>query len=288
MWDDLLMSPDDPMRQALRAIWSSAAPAWGRYADFVDDRGAEVAHAMLAAAALRPEERVLELACGPGGVGLAAAEIVAPGGEAVLSDIAPEMTAIARDRADARNLANVRTAQIDMEDIAFPDASFDVVLCREGLMLVPDQAAAVREAHRVLVPGGRAVFAVWGPRGRNPWLGMLLDAITETLGVPVPPPGMPGPFSLSEFGQLEELLSAAGFDHVIVREVATPMDAKSFDEWWAVVPSLAGPVGPLLAAQPAEVGATIRATAEAALDQFRTETASFDLPGLSFVGSGVH
>ncbi len=58
---------------------------------------------MLDAAALRPDERLLELACGPGGVGLAAAEIVAPGGEAALSDIAPEMTAISRDRADARN-----------------------------------------------------------------------------------------------------------------------------------------------------------------------------------------
>jgi SAM-dependent methyltransferase len=288
MWDDLLMYPDDPMRQALQAIWSSAAPAWGRHADFVDDRGAEVAHAMLEAAALRPDERVLELACGPGGVGLAAAEIVAPGGEAVLSDIAPEMTAIARDRADARKLANVRTAQIDMEKIDFPDASFDAVLCREGLMLVPDQAAAVREARRVLVPSGRAVFAVWGPRDRNPWLGMLLDAITDTLGIPVPPPGVPGPFSLSEFAEFEQLLRAAGFDGVIIREVTTPMNAASFDEWWAVVPSLAGPVGPLLAEQPADVSAAIRASAEAALDQFRTGAGSLNLPGLSFVGSGVH
>src|ERR1700742_689557 len=129
----------DPLRQALQGIWSSAAPAWGRHADFVDDRGAEVAEAMLDAAALRPDERVLELACGPGGVGLAAADLGAPGGCVVLSDVAPEMTAIAAERAEARNLGNVRTAQIDMEKIDFPDASFDVVLCREGLMLVPDQ-----------------------------------------------------------------------------------------------------------------------------------------------------
>ena len=276
------------MRQALQGIWSSAAPAWQRHADFVDDRSAEVAQAMLDAAALRPDQRVLELACGPGGVGLGAADLVGPGGEVVLSDIAPEMTAIAAERANARKLANVRTAQIDMEQIDFPDASFDVVLCREGLMLVPDPAAASKEAHRVLVPGGRVVFAVWGPRDRNPWLGILLDAITETLGIPVPPPGMPGPFSLSEYGTLEELLGAAGFDGVNVREVATPMNAGSFDEWWAVVSSLAGPVGPLLAGQPAEVGTTIRARAEASLDQFRTDTGSFDLPGLSFVGSGVH
>ena len=278
----------DPLRQSLHGIWSATAPAWGSHADYVDDREATVTQAMLEALGLRPEARVLELACGPGGAGLAAAELVGPRGEVVLSDIAPEMTAIAAQRADARNLANVRTAQIDIENIDFPDASFDAVLCREGLMLVPDPAAAVHDAHRVLVPGGRAAFAVWGPRDRNPWLGILLDAITATLGIPVPPPGMPGPFSLSDYGKLEGLLSSAGFDDISVREVLTPMTAASFDDWWSVVPSLAGPLGPLLASQPADVGSAIRAEAETALDQFRTQTGSFELPGLSFVGSGRH
>jgi SAM-dependent methyltransferase len=154
-------------------------------------------------------------------------------------------------------------------------------------MLVIDPAAAVREAHRVLVPGGRAVYAVWGPRDRNPWLGVLLDAVTAHLGIPVPPPGMPDPFALSDYGRLEELLSEAGFREVSIREVATPMNASSFDEWWAVVPSLAGPVGPLLEAQPPEVSAAIRGEASATLDEFRTDS-GYDLPGLSFVGVGHH
>jgi SAM-dependent methyltransferase len=276
------------MSNPLHAIWSAAAPAWGHHADYVDERGAAAVRAMVEAAAVRAGARVLELACGPGGVGLEAAEIVGPDGEVVCSDVAPEMTAIAAERADARNLTNVRTAQIDIEDIDFPDASFDVVLCREGLMLVPDPAGALREAHRVLVPGGRAAFAVWGPRDRNPWLGVLFDAITARLGIPVPPPGMPGPFSLAEYGQLEVLLTAAGFEDVNIREVAAPMHADSFDQWWSVVPSLAGPVGPLLAAQSADVNAAIRDDAEAAISQFRTQTGFFELPGLSFVGGGRH
>jgi ubiquinone/menaquinone biosynthesis C-methylase UbiE len=130
---------------------------------------------MLEAAGTGPGDRVLELACGPAGTGLAAAEIVGADGEVVLTDVAPEMTAIAAERADSRNLTNVKTAQIGMEDITFPDASFDAVLCREGLMLVINPATVVREAHRVLVPSGRAVFTVWGPRERNPWLGVLFD-----------------------------------------------------------------------------------------------------------------
>ena len=275
------------MSDPLRAIWSAAAEAWGRHAEYVDTRGAVVTQAMLSVAGLRAGERVLELACGPGGTGLAAAEAVGPDGEVVLSDIVPEMTAIARERAALRNLTNVTTSVIDMCDVDRPDASFDAVLCREGLMLVPDPAAAVRESHRVLVPEGRAVFAVWGPRERNPWLGVLLDAITARLGISVPPPGVPGPFSLADYGALEELLSATGFREVSVREVATPMTAASFDEWWAVVPSLAGPVGPMLEAQPPEVSASIRGEASAALDEFRTDN-GYEIPGLSFVGVGHH
>src|SRR5581483_972458 len=161
----------DPLSRVLHGMWSAAAPAWGRHAGYADARGAVVTEAMLQAADLRSGARVLELACGPGGAGLAAAELGGPDGEVVLSDVVPEMTAIAAERAASRGLTNVTTAEIDMENVDFPDGSFDAVLCREGLMLVVDPGSAAREAHRVLVPRGRAVYAVWGPRDKNPWLG---------------------------------------------------------------------------------------------------------------------
>ncbi len=53
-----------------------------------------------------------------------------------------------------------------MENIDEPDSSFDKVLCREALMLVADPRVAARETLRLLRPGGRAVFAVWGYRRR--------------------------------------------------------------------------------------------------------------------------
>ncbi len=79
------------LRASLRAIWASAAPLWGEHAGHIDTRGAVVTQAMLDAACLHRRARVLELACGPGGVGMAAAEIVGPDGAVVLSDFAPEM-----------------------------------------------------------------------------------------------------------------------------------------------------------------------------------------------------
>jgi hypothetical protein len=61
--------------------------------------------------------------------------------------------------------------------------------------------------------------AVWGPRDRNPWLGVLFDAVTAQTGLPVPPPGIPGPFSLEAPGALGELLAGAGFSDANVCEI---------------------------------------------------------------------
>ena len=276
----------DESSAALRAIWGSAAPAWGTHAEYVDTRGAEVAQAMIAAASLKEGDCVLELACGPGGVGIAAAPIVGHDGAVVLSDFVPEMTAIAAERAAAAGLPNVTTREVDIERIDYPDEAFDVVLCREGLMLVSDPLSAAREALRILRPPGRAVFTVWGPRDRNPWLGALFDAITAQLGVPVPPPGLPGPFSLEADGALGDLLKSAGFADVSVVEIPTPMHARSLDEWWSVVPSLAGPVAQLLASLPAEVSASIRTRAEEAMADFASSD-GYELPGVSYLGVGT-
>jgi SAM-dependent methyltransferase len=277
--------PADALRHSLHRMWASVAPAWTEHADDVDARGAGVADAMLAAAEVGPGDRVLELACGPGGLGLAAAERVGTAGAVVLSDIAVEMTDTAAARAERLGLTNTTTRVLDLEQIDEPDQSFDVVLCREGLMLVADPARAVGEIGRVLARGGRAAVAVWGPRAENPWLGVLFDAVTAHTGLPVPPPGLPGPFSLDSEGVLEGLLEGSILDDVTVTPVSTPVQVSSFEEWWHLVPSLAGPIAMVLASLPSEVSLAIRSSAESALASFATP-AGIELPGVSLVGSG--
>jgi ubiquinone/menaquinone biosynthesis C-methylase UbiE len=271
----------------LHAIWSSVAPAWNQYADFVDERGAKVGAAMLAVADLQPGEDVLELGCGPGGVGIAAADVVGADGHVVLSDVAPEMTAIAEARARQHGLRNITVRQLDIEHIDAPDSSFDKVFGREVLMLVGDPVGAAREALRVLRPGGRAVFAVWGTPAANPWLNALLDAVSTQLGAPVPPPNVPGPFSLSEDGKLAGILSSAGFAEVAVDDVGAPLHAESFDDWWTIVPSLAGPVAALLNSLPNEATAAIRANAQQALTAY-ADGSGYTIPGVSLIGVGHH
>src|SRR3954451_23638625 len=117
-------------RARLAGMWSRVAGGWAQHADYADARGARCAERMLELTQVGAGDRLLELACGPGGLGLAAAERVGPGGEVVLSDVAAEMTSIASARAEGRGLGNVSTLELDLEQIDQPDASYDVVLCR--------------------------------------------------------------------------------------------------------------------------------------------------------------
>lgn len=274
----------EQLRTRLHEMWAAVAPAWAAHASYADARGLEIGETMLDRTGPVSGERVLELACGPGGLGLAAAARVAPGGEVVLSDVAAEMTAIAARRASAAGLTNVSACVLDLEDIARPDESYDVVLCREGLMFATDPARALLEIRRVLRPGGRLAVAVWGPRDRNPWLGVVFDAVSAQLERSVPPPGVPGPFSLSDAGRLEQLLHDAGMTGVAIAELAVPLEAGSFEEWWARTTALAGPLAGILATLPDPVVEGITERLRRTTSAYQTGT-GFEFPGLSLVAA---
>ena len=235
------------VRRLVHDMWANLAPAWEANADDVDRRAAPVTERMLEAAGVRRGDRVLDLACGPGGAGLAAADRVGADGEVVLSDVVPGMVEAARRRATAHGAGNVRAEILDLEDIAQPDATYDVVLCREGLMFALDPVQAVTEMRRVLRSAGRVAVAVWGARRDNPWLGLLIDAITEVTGIVVPPPGVPGPFALGDRDRLRALFADRGFVDLRLEPVAVPLLTPSFDTWWTRNLTVAGPVVRLLA-----------------------------------------
>ena len=274
----------EALRMHLHGMWASVAGAWEANAAYTDARGAAVSARMLELTAPGPGECVLELACGAGGPGLDAADLVGPEGEIVLSDVAAEMTVIAAARATARGLANTTARVRDLERIDEPDGAFDVVLCREGLMLVPDPALAAREIRRVLRPGGRVSVAVWGPRERNPWLGVVFATVADAFGERVPPPGLPHPFSLDDPDRLARVLAQAGLDDVAVEEVPCPYRAASVDEWWERTAALAGPLARRLAALSDAGAGALRARAGEAIGRYATP-AGLEIPGVSLVAS---
>jgi len=269
------------VRARVHGMWASVAPGWAEHAAYVDARTAALTERLLDLAAPVPGDRVLELACGPGGLGIAAARRV-DGIEVVLSDVAAPMVAIAASR--SAGLANVRARVLDLDEIDAPDGSFDVLLCREGLMFAADPERAGRELHRVARPGARVALSVWGAKERNPWLGIVFDAVGAQLGEPIPPPGVPEPFSLSDAGRLGSLLDAAGFDDVTVDEQPVPLRAANFDEWWSRTSTMAGPLAKRIAAMPAPAAAALEATLREAVAPY-TSADGVELPGLALVAS---
>jgi ubiquinone/menaquinone biosynthesis C-methylase UbiE len=124
---------------------------------------------LLRLADLKAGERVADIACGTGMVSLPAAEAVGPRGAVVATDLSQRMVDDLRRRAAECGLHHVRAERMDAEDLRLEDASFDAALDGLGLMYVPDPVRALREMHRILRPGGRAVSAVWGARAACGW-----------------------------------------------------------------------------------------------------------------------
>ncbi len=123
------------------------------------------------------------------------------------------MLAVARRRAAELGLGSIHCAVADMESLPFGDASFDAVTCRFGLMFTTDRDAAVDEASRVLRPGARAVYVVWGPVEDNTANLVSEPVVRRHFGIP--DPDAPSKrHSLGAPGTMTGILEGAGFRQV--------------------------------------------------------------------------
>lgn len=150
----------DDKADMVRGVFDSVA---SRY-DLMNDLMSGGLHRLwkrhtVAEARVRPGHRILDLAGGTGDLTKRFAKLVGPEGEVVLSDINGAMLEEGRRRlVDAGITDNVSIVQADAERLPFDDQSFDRVSIAFGLRNVTNKDAALREMHRVLKPGGRALI----------------------------------------------------------------------------------------------------------------------------------
>jgi SAM-dependent methyltransferase len=138
------------------AYGGSAAETYERY--MVPAIFGPWAEDLLALAMPTPGERVLDVACGTGVVARLVAQRVAPTGTVVGFDLNPGMLAVARTLPLPQG-AKIEWREGNVSAMPFPDASFDLTLCQQGLQFFPDRSAALREMRRVLAPRGRLALA---------------------------------------------------------------------------------------------------------------------------------
>jgi ubiquinone/menaquinone biosynthesis C-methylase UbiE len=259
--------------------WRSVAAGWERQRELVWESTRVVAERLVELLAALPGESILELAAGPGDTGFLAALSLRPGGRLVSTDAAPEMVDAARRRAAELGLDDVSFAVEDMASLSFDGASFDGVLCRWGLMLVPDVDGAAREISRVTRPGGRAAVAVWADQDDNDWMTAPGRSALELGLVERPAPDAPGPFRLSREGSLAAVLEGAGLAVETEEDVELNWRAESLAAWWDVARDTSRTLALILEEITAEQAEAVRTAAERRMERHVRPDGSVVVPG---------
>ena len=169
-------------RQASLDIWEQMAAGWESDRRSVWESSRPVGEWLVGALDPQPGETILELAAGVGDTGIAAASRLEASGKLISTDFAAPMVEAARRRAEELGASNIEFRTMDAERMDLADDSVDGVVCRWGYMLMADPVAALRETRRVLRPGGRVAFSVWGDPAANPWASVPAKAFLDHTG----------------------------------------------------------------------------------------------------------
>jgi len=169
--------------------------------------------------------RLLEVACGTGIVTRHLRERLPEGGRFVATDLNEPMLDVARRKLE--EMGGIEWQPADACALPFPDASFDVLVCQFGMMFVPDKEAALKEARRVLAPGGTFLLSVWDSLERNSFAKRAHETIAGFFP-DNPPTFYQVPFSLHRTDILAEMLAQAGFADVRVEAVSLAGESPSW------------------------------------------------------------
>jgi SAM-dependent methyltransferase len=213
----------DPSNTEQARSWDGTdGDYWAEHAERFDRSMAGYQQPFLDAAAIEADSRVLDIGCGTGQTTRDAARR-AGSGCALGVDLSTHMIDVARQLAVRAGVPNVRFERADAQIHPFPASSFDIAISRTGAMFFGEPRAAFANIAGALRPGGRLVLLCWQRAADNEWFSSFFRTLTGGDELPTPPPGAPGPFSMSDPDRVEVLLTGAGFADVELAACSTPL-----------------------------------------------------------------
>ena len=242
--------------------WDSFArlSAGDRFRAQSAEMGTAATQAIVEAARIVPGQSVLDVACGSGEPAISIAELLRSStperGSVIGLDTAAAALEMARERAQARGLDNLKFLQGDVHSLPFADASFDRVTSRMGVMFFRDLLTALREMRRVLKPAGRLTLLTWGPM-KQPYFETTIGTLRRLRPELEIPPEARAMFKFGEAGTLSRVLREAGFESVHEELRRLPWDWRgSPEELWEYFRGVTVPFRPLLQKAEADVEAS--------------------------------
>jgi SAM-dependent methyltransferase len=253
------------------AYWNGpGGERWVSHQRMQDALLAEVAELLMARAAPRDGETVLDIGCGAGTTSIALARQVAPDGRVLGVDVSAPLLERARQHAPAG--LSVEFALGDATVFPFAPGAADLLFSRFGVMFFADPARSFANIRSGLRAGARVVFACWREPRENPWLMLPLQAAYQHVPrLPEVGPEDPGPFAFASEPRVRGILERAGFGAVALEPIDLSFDlAESHGLDRAVELSIGmGPASRALDGQPAPLRVAAAEAIRAALAPYQ-------------------
>ncbi len=282
------MAAPEEIDADMLAFWNGkGGDTWVARQEHTDITLTPVTDALLAFAAPRAGERVVDIGCGCGAPTLEFARAVGPAGRVAGLDISGPMLAEGERRASATGIANVDWRQADPATAALDE--YDLLTSAFGVMFFGDRVAAFTNIRRGAAPDARMALVCWRTLAENPWMEVPMAAAAQHLPPrPQPVPNAPGMFAFADPGHVSEIFAAAGWAPPRFEKLDMDLDiaaGRGLEE--AVVQSTQiGAVNSWLRNQPAEVVSAAVASLREALAP-HADGASVRLPGAMWLISSA-
>ena len=268
------------------AAWEESSQYWKKHQASIERMFGPLNSALIDAAQIKEGQHVLDIGGGSGEPSLSIARIVGDAGSVTYTDPSAGMLETARAEAQRRGLTNIHFHQAPAEKLPFESYRFDVVVGRLSVMFFPDVGAGLREIMRVVKPGGRVSFLVWGPKKSNPFFSSVTEVLDRFITPEPEDEDAPGAFRFANPGKLAKLFADAGMTEIEERQFQFSIGAPvKSDEFWELRSEMSDSLRAKLATLTSDQKIAVKQAVDAAVAKY-FKNGEMNFPGQALIVSG--